>query len=65
MLSIKSLIENLNIFERNKFPIEFKILGIAFYIHLSSLEELLKLYLKLEKFLKLQYGNGLENLKKK
>jgi len=37
MLNIKSLIENLNIFERNKFPIEFKILGIAFYIYLSSL----------------------------
>jgi putative transposase len=37
MLRIKSLIESLNIFERNKFPIEFKILGIAFYIHLSSL----------------------------
>jgi len=27
MLSIKSLIENLNIFEGNKFPIELKILG--------------------------------------
>jgi len=37
MLSIKTLIESLGVFERNKVPLELKILGLAFYIQLSSL----------------------------
>jgi len=37
MLSIKSLVESLGVFERNKVPLELKILGLAFYIQLSSL----------------------------
>jgi hypothetical protein len=37
MSSIKSLIERLSVFERNKVPLELKILGLAFYIQLSSL----------------------------
>ena len=31
MLSIKSLVEGLGVFERNRVPLEFKILGLAFY----------------------------------
>jgi len=37
MLSIRSLVEELGVFERNKVPLELKILGLAFYIQLSSL----------------------------
>jgi transposase-like protein len=37
MLNIKSLVESLGVFERNKVPLELKILGLAFYIRLSSL----------------------------
>jgi hypothetical protein len=37
MLSIKSLVESLGVFERNNVPLELKILGLAFYIQLSSL----------------------------
>jgi putative transposase len=37
MLSIKSLVEKLGVFERNKVPLELKILGLAFYVQLSSL----------------------------
>jgi len=37
MLSIKSLVESLGVFERNKVPVDLKILGLAFYIQLSSL----------------------------
>jgi transposase-like protein len=37
MLSIKSLVERLGVFERNKVPLELKVLGLAFYIQLSSL----------------------------
>jgi len=36
MLSIRSLVEGLGVFERNRVPLEFKILGLAFYIQLSS-----------------------------
>ena len=37
MLSIMSLVESLGIFERNRVPVELKILGLAFYIQLSGL----------------------------
>jgi putative transposase len=37
MLNTKSLVESLGVFERNKVPLELKILGLAFYIQLSSL----------------------------
>ena len=37
MLSIKSLVEELGVFERNRVPLELKVLGLAFYIQLSSL----------------------------
>jgi hypothetical protein len=31
------LVESLGVFERNKVPVDLKILGLAFYIQLSSL----------------------------
>jgi hypothetical protein len=37
MLSIRFLVEGLGVFERNKVPLELKVLGLAFYIQLSSL----------------------------
>jgi hypothetical protein len=37
MLSIKSLVEKLDVFERNKVPLELKVLGLASYIQLCSL----------------------------
>jgi putative transposase len=37
MLSIKSLVKKLDIFERNKVPLDLKVLGLAFYIQLCSL----------------------------
>ena len=57
MLRIKSLIESLNIFERNKFPIEFKILGIAFYIHLSILRRTSKALFEIRKVSKTSIWN--------
>jgi len=36
MLSIRSLVRDLDVFERNKVPFELKVLGLAFYIQLSS-----------------------------
>jgi hypothetical protein len=36
MLSIKFLVEGSGVFERNKVPVELKILGLAFYIQLSG-----------------------------
>ena len=37
MSSIRGLVESLKLFERNKVPLELKVLGLAFYIQLSSL----------------------------
>jgi hypothetical protein len=37
MLSIRSLVKKLDVFERNKVPLDLKVLGLAFYIQLSSL----------------------------
>jgi hypothetical protein len=37
MLSIKSLVEKLDVFERNKVPLDLKVLGLAFYVQLCSL----------------------------
>jgi len=42
MLSIRSLVESLGVFERNRVPVELKVLGLAFYIQLSSLRRAAK-----------------------
>ena len=42
MLSIRSLVESLGLFERNRVPVELKVLGLAFYIQLSSLRRAAK-----------------------
>jgi hypothetical protein len=39
MLSIKSLVEKLDIFERNKVPLDLKVLGLAFYVQLCKPQE--------------------------
>ena len=36
MQSVKEIVKELKVFERNKIPVEVKILGIAIYIHTSS-----------------------------
>ena len=37
MFSVRGLVESLGLFERNRVPLELKILGLAFYIQMSSL----------------------------
>jgi len=36
------LVEGLGVFERNRVPVELKVLGLAFYIQLSSLRRAAK-----------------------
>jgi hypothetical protein len=60
MLSIRSLVEELGVFEGNRVPLELKVLGLAFYIQL--LGGLLGLYLRFIGFLRLLFGSGLGNL---
>jgi hypothetical protein len=36
MLSIRSLVERLSVFERNKVPLDLKVLCLAFYVQLCS-----------------------------
>ena len=36
MLKVKEIVKELKVFERNKVPLEIKVLGIAIYIQTSS-----------------------------
>jgi hypothetical protein len=60
MLSIRSLVEELGVFEGNRVPLELKVLGLAFYIQL--LGGLLGLYPRFIGFLRLLFGSRLGNL---
>ena len=44
MKSVKEIVKELKIFERNKIPEEIKILGIAIYFQTSSSGELQEFY---------------------
>jgi hypothetical protein len=62
MLSIKSLVESLGVFERNKVPLELKILGLAFYIQLCKPQEgCQRPYPRSTESPRQQSGSGLES----
>jgi len=46
MFCVRGLVEGLGLFEGNRVPLELKILGIAFYIQMSSLRSMLGCCLK-------------------
>jgi hypothetical protein len=58
MLSIRFLVEGLGVFERNKVPLELKILGLAFYIQLSSLRGASRALSEFYKVSKIAVGVG-------
>jgi hypothetical protein len=62
MLSIRSLVEGLGVFERNRVPLEFKILGLAFYIQLSSLRRAAGALSEVHRVSKQLFGSGLGGL---
>jgi len=62
MLSIRSLVESLGVFERNRVPLELKILGLAFYIQLSSLRRAARALLRFIGSLRQLFGSGLGSL---
>ena len=43
MVSVKGIVKELGVFERNKVPLELKILGIAIYIQTSSVRKTAKI----------------------
>jgi putative transposase len=47
-MSIKEIVKGLRIFERNKVPLEIKILGIAIYIQTSSVRRTAKILSELQ-----------------
>jgi len=49
MLGIRSLVKGLGVFERNRVPLELKILGLAFYIQHSSLRRWIIIRYKVSK----------------
>jgi len=62
MLSIRSLVESLGVFERNRVPLELKILGLAFYIQLSSLRRAARALSEVHRVSKTAVGSGLGSL---
>ena len=63
MLGIKSLVEELGVFERNRVPLELKVLGLAFSF--QALGGLLGLFPRSIGFLRQLFGSGLGNLARK
>ena len=43
MRSVKEIVKELRVFERNKIPLEIKILGIAIYVQTSSVRRTAKI----------------------
>ncbi|MBS7635550.1 hypothetical protein KEJ34_08765 [Candidatus Bathyarchaeota archaeon] len=37
MFGVRDFVERFHLFERNRFPFELKVLGLAFYVQMSSL----------------------------
>ena len=60
MLSIRSLVEELGVFERNRVPLELKVLGLAFSF--QALGGLLGLFQRYIGFLRPLFGSGLGSL---
>jgi len=59
MLKVKEIVKELKIFERNKVPLEIKVLGITTYIQTSSVRRTARiLYRNFIQFRKQQYGTG-------
>jgi putative transposase len=65
MLGIRSLVEGLGVFERNKVPLELKILGLAFYIQLSSLRRAAKALSKVHRVSKTAVWKWVRKLSEK
>ncbi len=58
MKSIREVVKELKVFERNEVPLEIKILGIATYIQTSSVRRLRKFSQKFTQSLTTQFTNG-------
>ena len=52
MLKVKEIVKELKVFERNKIPLEIKILGIATYIQTSSVRRIARILSELYPVLK-------------
>ena len=65
MFSIKALVKELGIFERNKVPLDLKILGLAFYIQMCSLRRVAKALSEFHKVSKTAIGKWVNKFKEK
>jgi hypothetical protein len=59
MLSIKSLVKKLDVFGRNKVPLDLKVLGLAFCIQLCSLRRAARALSEIHRVSKTLSGSGL------
>jgi len=65
MLKVKEIVEELKIFERNKIPIEIKVLGIATYIQTSSVRRTARILSELHPVSKTSVWNWVKKFEEK
>ena len=65
MLKVKEIVKEFNIFERNKVPLEVKILGIATYIQTSSVRRTAKILSELHPVSKTAVWNWIKKFEQK
>lgn len=65
MLKVKEIVKELKVFERNKIPLEIKILGIAIYIQTSSVRRTARILSELHPALKTSVWNWIKKFEEK
>ena len=65
MLKVKEIVEELKVFERNKVPLEIKILGIATYIQTSSVRRTARILSELHPVSKTSVWNWIKKFEEK
>ncbi len=65
MLKVKEIVKELNVFERNKVPLEIKILGIATYIQTSSVRRTARILSEIHPVSKTSVWNWIKKFEEK
>ena len=63
MFGVRGFVERFHPFERNRVPLDFKVLGLAFYIQVSSLRRTARAHLSVGGFRRQLFGGGVQKLK--
>jgi len=65
MIRVKDIVKELKIFERNKVPLEVKVLGIATYIQISLIRRTIRILLEIHPVSETSLWNWIKKFKEK